>query len=293
MFVSRPRSFSARKHRHRRLERLPGDEALGAEAHAVAPDERAQRLALRGGEDRPPRDRVDRVRDHCCRLACASAGRSSKPCFTTSCFTAFTSSSRPTGCECGASWSSSGSSRGLARDGLHRVGELVERLLRLGLRRLDHQRLRHDEREVDRRRMEPVVHQPLCDVERGHAVLALQRSGREDELVHAEPVVRKVVRVAEQRQQVVRVDDGHLGHLAQPGPVGPDVRVRADEDAERARESAHLADRLRPLRVEREAVAVADDLRHGQVRLEHVANRDRPAARARRRRAAARTSCGG
>ena len=37
---------------------------------------------------------------------------------------------------------------GLACDLAHRLDERVERLLRLGLGRLDHQRLGHDEREV-------------------------------------------------------------------------------------------------------------------------------------------------
>jgi len=65
---------------------------------------------------------------------------------------------------------------GLARDREHRVAELVEHLFRLGLRWLDHQRLGDDEREVDRRRMEAVVHQPFRDVERARAVLALEAS---------------------------------------------------------------------------------------------------------------------
>ena len=109
--------------------------------------------------------------------------------------------------------------RRLARDREHRVGERVERLLRLGLRRLDHQRLRDDEREVDRRRVEAVVHQPLGDVERRDAVLALQRARREHELVHAEPVERQVVRVLQPREQVVRVQHGDLRHLAEPRAV--------------------------------------------------------------------------
>ena len=146
--------------------------------------------------------------------------------------------------------------RRLARDREHRVAERVERLLRLGLGRLDHQRLGDDQREVDRRRVEAVVHQPLGDVERGDAVLALQVARREHELVHAEPVERQVVRVLEPREHVVRVQHGHLRHLAEPRPVHADERVRADEDAERAGEAAHLADRLRPVEVEAERLAV-------------------------------------
>ena len=55
----------------------------------------------------------------------------------------------------------------LGRDPEHHVDELVETLLRLGLGRLDHQRLGNDERKVDRRRVDVEVHQPLGDVERG------------------------------------------------------------------------------------------------------------------------------
>ena len=45
-------------------------------------------------------------------------------------------------------------------------------------------------------------------------------------------------------------------------------------------EAAHLPDRLRPVEVEAEALAVAHDRGHGQVRLERLADRDRAAARA-------------
>ena len=76
--------------------------------------------------------------------------------------------------------------RRLTRDREHGVDEVVESLLRLRLRRLDHQRLGHDEREVDRRRMDPVVHEPLRDIERGDPVLALEGPRREHELVHAD-----------------------------------------------------------------------------------------------------------
>ena len=167
--------------------------------------------------------------------------------------------------------------RRLAGDREHRVAEGVERLLRLRLRRLDHQRLGDDEREVDRRRVEAVVHQPLGDVERGAAVLPLQAPRGHHELVHAEAVERQVVRLLQPREDVVRVEHSHLGHLAQPRPPHPHVGVRADEDAERAGEAAHLADRLRPVVVEAEAALLpAHDRRHGQERLQDVADGDRP-----------------
>ena len=59
-----------------------------------------------------------------------------------------------------------GSSRGLAQDLGHDLGEPVERLLGLGLGRLDQQRLVDDQREVHGRRVHAVVEQPLGEVER-------------------------------------------------------------------------------------------------------------------------------
>ena len=169
---------------------------------------------------------------------------------------------------------------GLTRNREHRVREGVQRLLRLGLGRLDHQRLGHDEREVDGRRMEVVVHQPLGDVGRRDAVLTLERPSREHELVHAEPVIRQLVGIPQPREQVVRVQDRNLRHLSQPRPVGEDEGVRADEDAEGPVEAAHLADRLGPVVVEAVAVVLAHDRRHRQKRLEPLRHRDRPPARA-------------
>ena len=76
--------------------------------------------------------------------------------------------------------------RGLAQDRGDRLGERVERLARLGLGRLDHQRLVDEQREVDGRGMEAVVEQPLGEVERLQLQLALHRAAREHELVHAQ-----------------------------------------------------------------------------------------------------------
>ena len=207
---------------------------------------------------------------------------------------ALTSSTRPTGPVVRRLLEQLGALGRIARDLEHRLDELVERLLRLGLGRLDHQRLGDDEREVDRRRVEVVVHQPLGDVERRDPVLALQAARREDELVHAEPVVRQLVRVLEPGEQVVGVEDGDLGHLAQAGPVRADVGVGADEDAERPAEAAHLADRLRPVVVEPERVfAVAHDRRHRAGTARGCRGRRSARRPGRRRRAAARRSCAG
>ena len=51
------------------------------------------------------------------------------------------------------------------------VGEGVERLLALGLGRLDHHRFGHDQREVHGRGVVAVVEQPLADVHGADALL--------------------------------------------------------------------------------------------------------------------------
>ena len=99
------------------------------------------------------------------------------------------SSSRRTGVVYGALRAISGSSARLAQDLGDRVGEGVERLLRLRLGRLDQQRLVDEQREVDRRRVEAVVEQALGEVERLEPELALHRRAGEHELVHADAVV--------------------------------------------------------------------------------------------------------
>ena len=74
----------------------------------------------------------------------------------------------------------------LAQDVRDRVGERVQRLLRLCLGRLDEQRLVDEQREVHRRRVEAVVEQPLGEVQRADPQLLLHRRARQHELVHAE-----------------------------------------------------------------------------------------------------------
>src|SRR5205085_5970537 len=60
-----------------------------------------------------------------------------------------------------------------------------------------------------------------------------------------------------------------------------DVGVRTDKDAQRPGEAAYLPDRMRTVVLEAEAAVVMPyDRRHRQERLEDVAHRDGPAARA-------------
>ena len=66
---------------------------------------------------------------------------------------------------------------GLAGDPDHRVAELVQRLLRLRLGGLDHERLLDDQREVDRRGVEAEVEEPLGDVGGRHKIIASVKNG--------------------------------------------------------------------------------------------------------------------
>ncbi len=179
----------------------------------------------------------------------------------------------------------------LAQDLRDDLGERLERLARLGLGGLHQQRLLHQQREVDRRRVVAEVEQALGEVGRADAQVALHRGAREHELVHAalaerERQVLADARPLQQGQQVVRVQHRDLRRLAQPlGAERADVGVGADEDPVVALEPAQPADRLRPVLVEVVGgpVAVralaAHDARHHQVGLDAVAHGDRPGAR--------------
>ena len=163
---------------------------------------------------------------------------------STSSRAALTSSSRRTGVSCGALLTSAGSLRASSAIALHRRDEGVERRLALGLGRLDHQRLRHDQRKIVGRRMKAVVEQPLADVERAHAG-AVDRAAA-DEFVHVDAVERHREGVAQLDAQIIGVEHRVLGICAQAGgAVLPDVGVGAHEHAEIAEERRHPADRLR------------------------------------------------
>ena len=168
----------------------------------------------------------------------------------------------------------------LARDRQHCVAERVELFLRLGLGRLDHQRARDDQREVNRRRMEAVIHQPLRDVERVHIVRQLILVAEHD-LVQRRRVVRQVIRAFQPRANVVRVQHRELRDSAHAvRSHRAHVRQRANEHAEVAVERAHAADRIgmRIVEIER-AVFATLDRRRRQKRHERLRNADRTRAR--------------
>ena len=155
----------------------------------------------------------------------------------------------------------------LAGNRQHRIGKLIKRALTLRLRGLDHDGFFHDEWEVDGGRVEPVVEDALGHVARRHAVLPLLAGPRQHELVLAKTVVWEIEPAAQPRQQIVGIEDGGLGDLAQPvGSHGADVGIGPHQVAEVAVEGADLADGLRPLVVEAKALAIAFDDRHREKR---------------------------
>ena len=190
-----------------------------------------------------------------------------------------TSSSRPTLGVLGASVTCSGVVCGFLCDLAHRGDELVERLERLGLRGLDHQRAGDDQREVDRGRVEALVHQPLGDVRRGDARIVLVLVAQ-NALVHDATRPRHVVVAAQLLEHVVCVQHGKLGHLGQSATSErADVGERAYPDSGVAEERMDAPDRVGHLFVEHVLVAFAADHGDGQVRGEQVADRDRSGAR--------------
>src|SRR5579875_2699064 len=109
-------------------------------------------------------------------------------------------------------------------DALERLGQRLEGLEALGLRRLDHQRLVDHEGEVHGGRVEALFEEPLGDVQGAEAVAALQAGGREDDLVHARPVEGHVVDVREADPQPIGVQHRTFGDPPEAvAAVHPDV----------------------------------------------------------------------
>ncbi len=132
---------------------------------------------------------------------------------------------------------------GLFGDLPHSFHEGVQRALALRFGRLDHQRLPHDQREIVGRRMESEVHQALGDIERVH-LWGIGKAPFYDELVHAAPVERHVISVAQLGQQIVGVEHRVVGDVPQAvPPVGADVGESPHVHAEVAVESLYPADR--------------------------------------------------
>ena len=184
----------------------------------------------------------------------------------------------------------------LAQDRGDRLGEGVERLARLGLGRLDHQRLLDEQREVHRRRVIAEVEQPLGEVERLDLELALHRRRRRARTRACRARRRPAAgtrrrRLPQPREQVVGVQHGGLGGVAQAvGAERADVGVGAYEAAVVALEAAQAADRARAavvVEVERRRSAVSRPRRsrrtttgRRQERRDALGHGDRSGARA-------------
>jgi hypothetical protein len=112
---------------------------------------------------------------------------------------------------------------GFLRDPDQRLGKRIQRVLVLGLGGFDHQGFVDDQREVVCGRVEVVVHQSLGDIQSAD-IRSFEASLR-DELVHADAVIRDVVRVPQAGGQVIRIEHRILGHVlesirAMHGDVG-------------------------------------------------------------------------
>src|SRR5262249_36220985 len=119
----------------------------------------------------------------------------------------------------------------LSSDLVHHRREIVERRARLGLRRLDHDRLFDDQGKVDRRRMKPKVEEALGNVQRAYAGACLLAATREHELVHTASVVGDVVYIGQERTKVVGIQHGGLAERAQTlFAVHTDIGEAASQD---------------------------------------------------------------
>src|SRR3954452_521871 len=92
------------------------------------------------------------------------------------------------------------------------IYEKVKFALAFGLRRFDHQRTGHDQRETDRVRVEAVVNQALGDITRSHTLLRLTRI-TEDTFMHRWRLVGKVEPGLQMLADIVRVQDSIDGSL--------------------------------------------------------------------------------
>src|SRR5579875_3881237 len=95
------------------------------------------------------------------------------------------------------------------------IGESVQRLFALRLRRLDHQRLFYHQRKIYRRRVEAEIQQTFADVHGADLALAFQRPGAGDKLMHAALAVRYLVNALQTAEQVIGVEYGILTDFAQ------------------------------------------------------------------------------
>src|SRR5262245_20596909 len=97
---------------------------------------------------------------------------------------------------------------GLARYRNQGVGERIQGLAAFGLGRLDHERAGNYEREINCRRVKPVVEQALGNVESMDAVFLLRAIGK-NTLVNARLGIRQMEMSLEFFSEIVGVQQGH------------------------------------------------------------------------------------
>ena len=94
---------------------------------------------------------------------------------------------------------------GFLRDFTHHGDKRIERVFRLRFRRLYHNRLVEQQREIDRRRMKSVVEQPFCHVERRDTGRFVEQSV-EHEFMFAHRVDWQFVAIFQTFLDVIRVE---------------------------------------------------------------------------------------
>ena len=162
-------------------------------------------------------------------------------------------------------------------DFAHRLDERIERLLRFGLSRLDHQAFRNEQRKIDGRRHEPAVEQRFGDVERADAGFFLEPLGRRDELVTADFGIRRVEKLGDLYAQVVGVQYRELRDALEAFfAVRVDVGERADGVGEVRPERTHRSDRFGAVEVQMKTHSVAG--RRVRIGIRRRASRRRPAS---------------
>ena len=164
----------------------------------------------------------------------------------------------------------------------HHVDKLVERLLALGLGGLDHHRLRHDQWEVDRRRVKPTVDQRLGDVHRANALAltGLPRRGK-DHLMLADARIGQVIMRLKFLADVVGIEHRVLAHAGQSlAAQQQNVRIRPQHNRKIAIIRRDVADRLRRVVIEIiRAIVMHTHHRNRQKFLESRNHANRPRAR--------------
>ncbi len=108
---------------------------------------------------------------------------------------------------------------------LHDTDEVVQRLASLGFRWLDHQRLVHNQREVNGRRVHAKIEYTFGHIKRRDAALFLLKLCRGNELVLAYLRIGDFIVRGQFMLEIVRIEDGALCNVEQTiGTIGADVR---------------------------------------------------------------------